>query len=466
MRPQYETAKLRDSFADSAASVKQKSTKMPRVSFYTLGCKLNFAETSTLGRDFEARGFDVVPFGEGADVTVINTCSVTDEADKKCRNVIRRALRRNPDAFIAVTGCYAQLKPEEIAAIDGVDIVLGTREKFRMLDIIGSFDHRERTQVEVSCIAEATDFGPSFSSGERMRTFLKVQDGCDYTCSFCTIPLARGRSRSNSVEAAVTQARQVAGEGVREIVLTGVNIGLFGEDTGSSLVELLRELDTVEGIDRYRISSIEPNLLTDEIIDFVAQSQRFMPHFHMPLQSGDDYVLGKMRRRYRSDLYARRVEHILRVMPDACIGVDVIVGFPAETDACFENSYGFIESLPVGYLHVFTYSERADTAAVDQPDRMGGTPVPPNVRSHRNRRLRLLSEKKRHAFYDRHRGETRTVLWEYAGSEPVMTGFTENYIKLSRPADHAFEGRIEAVTLGGFAADGTLEALDPMLALA
>jgi threonylcarbamoyladenosine tRNA methylthiotransferase MtaB len=434
---------------------------MPRVSFYTLGCKLNFAETSTLGRDFQARGFDIVPFGESADVTVVNTCTVTDEADRKCRNVIRRAIRANPEGFVAVTGCYAQLRPTEIAAIDGVDVVLGAQEKFSLFDLVADFDKRERTQVEVSCIDEVVAFGPSYATGERMRAFLKVQDGCDYTCSFCTIPMARGRSRSQSIEAAVAQAEEIAGRGVREIVLSGVNIGLFGQDTGTSLLPLLRALDRVDAIARYRISSIEPNLLTDEIIDFVGNSQRFMPHFHLPLQSGDDLVLGKMRRRYRRNLYARRVKRIREVMPDACIGVDVIVGFPAETEDAFQNTYDFIEDLPVGYLHVFTYSERAGTAAVDDLERMGGTPVPKPERSRRNRRLRLLSAKKQHAFYREHAGSTRPVLWEYAGDTDIMHGFTDNYVKVARPADTAFEGRIEPVRLGAFAQGGVLLAEDP-----
>lgn len=436
---------------------------MPRVSFYTLGCKLNYAETSTLARDFETEGYQVVPFEEAADVTVINTCTVTSEADRKCRQTIRRALRANPEAFVVVTGCYAQLQPEEIAAIEGVDAVLGAQEKFRLFRLIEAFDKRERTQVAVSCIDEVTAFGPAYSSGERTRAFLKVQDGCDYTCAFCTIPRARGRSRSQGLEATLAQAHEVARQGYREVVLTGVNIGLYGQDHGTSFYELVRALDRVEGIERFRISSIEPNLLTDEIIDFVAGSERFQPHFHIPLQSGDDDVLGKMRRRYRRAVYAGRVRRIRERMPEASIGVDVIVGFPAETEARFENTCRFLTELPVSYLHVFTYSERADTAAVEHPDRMGGARVPKGERARRSRMLRILSEKKQHAFYAAHRGELRPVLWEGEEKEGAMYGFTDNYIKVQRPFDPACEGTVEPVRLGPFAPDGTLLAEDAAL---
>jgi threonylcarbamoyladenosine tRNA methylthiotransferase MtaB len=438
---------------------------MPRVSFHTLGCKLNFAETSTLARDFELRQFDVVDFGTPADVAVINTCSVTDEADRKCRQVIRRALKANPDAFVIVTGCYAQLQPESIASIPGVDAVLGANEKFRLFQLIDSFSKRERTQVAVSCIDDATDYGPAFSSGERTRAFLKVQDGCDYSCSFCTIPMARGRSRSQTVEATVAQAREIAAMGYQEIVLSGVNIGLYGQEHGTSLLSLVQALDEVKEIERYRISSIEPNLLTNEIIDFVAASRAFQPHFHIPLQSGDDSVLGKMRRRYKTELYADRVAYIKQQMPHACIGVDVIVGFPAETEERFENTYRFLHGLDVSYLHVFTYSERPGTVAVDQLDRMDGKPVSKAERSRRNRMLRILSDKKRHAFYVTHQGETRPVLWEGSEHDGVMHGFTDNYVKVQRPHDAAWEGLIEPVQLGAFAEDGTLVAEDAALAV-
>ncbi len=431
---------------------------MGRVSFYTLGCKLNFAETGAIQRDFEKHNFEVVQFGDDAEVTVINTCTVTREAEKKCRNVIRRAVRNNPDGFVAVTGCYAQLRPEEIAAIPGVDVVLGAHEKFRLFQLIESFTKREQTQVNVSCIDDVTTFGPAFSSTERTRAYLKVQDGCDYSCSFCTIPRARGASRSQTVDDCVRQAHELAETGFREIVLTGVNIGLFGQDNGSSFLELIKALDDVDGIERIRISSIEPNLLTDEIIDFVAGSRTFQPHFHIPLQSGDDRVLGKMRRRYRRDVYARRVETIRKLMPDACIGVDVIVGFPAEGEDEFENSYSFLADLPISYLHAFTYSERPDTTAVDQLDRVGGEPVRPSVRSERNKRLRILSQKKTQEFYRNHLGETRPVLWEGLQHGEVMHGFTDNYVKVSRPFDESMTGVIEDVHLSHLADDGTVAA--------
>lgn len=436
---------------------------MPRVSFYTLGCKLNYAETSTIARDFEKNSFEIVPFGEIADVTVINTCSVTDEADRKCRQTIRRALRINPDTFIAVTGCYAQLKPEEIAEIEGVDVVLGANEKFRLFQIVQEFDKREKTQLAVSCIDDVNTYGAAYSSGDRTRAFLKVQDGCDYSCSFCTIPLARGRSRSQSLEKTLATAREVASQGYKEIVLSGVNIGLYGQDSGSSLLELLRALDRVEGVSRFRISSIEPNLLTDEIIHFVAESDKFQPHFHIPLQSGDDFVLGKMRRRYRRAVYEERVSLIKHIIPHACIGVDVIVGFPAETRDRYENTYRFLNDLPISYLHVFTYSERPNTVAVDQLDRMGGEPVPKNERSRRNRMLRILSEKKRHSFYFENLGTSRPVLWEGAEKDGVMYGFTDNYVKVQRSYDDQFEGVIEEVTLSAFADDGTVTVTDNSL---
>lgn len=437
---------------------------MGRVSFYTLGCKLNFAETGALQRDFVSRAYDVVPFGEPADVTVINTCTVTSEAERKCRQVIRRALRANPGTFVAVTGCYAQLRPDEIAAIDGVDAVLGANEKFRLFSLIDTFAKQEQTQVAVSCIDDVASFGPAYSSDERTRAFLKVQDGCDYSCSFCTIPMARGRSRSQSIEACVSQARMLASEGFSEVVLSGVNIGLFGRDSGESLLGLLRSLDEVESISRYRISSIEPNLLTDEIIDFVSKSRAFQPHFHLPLQSGDDAVLGRMRRRYRRDVYTHRVERILDLLPDASIGVDVIVGFPAEGEAEFENTCEYLTNLPVSYLHVFTYSERPDTIAVDRLERVGGIPVPGAERSRRNRVLRLLSGRKSERFYRRHVGTSRPVLWESGSSDHVMHGFTDNYIRVSRSYDPSSIGRVEPAVLSRLADDGTV-AVDELIPL-
>lgn len=433
---------------------------MSRVSFYTLGCKLNYAETTTLQRDFEERSFDVVPFGEPADVTVVNTCTVTNTAERKARKIIRRALRNNPDTFVIVTGCYAQLRPEEIAAIDGVDVVLGAQEKFRLFSLVDEFTKREKTQVDVSCIDEADTFGPAYSSGERTRAFLKVQDGCDYSCAFCTIPKARGKSRSQPIAATVAQAREIVARGYKEIVLSGVNIGLYGQDHGASFLDLIRALDEVEGVERYRISSIEPNLLTDEIIDFVAASERFQPHFHIPLQSGDDYVLGKMRRRYQRDVYADRVTRIKERMPEAGIGVDVIVGFPAEDEEHFANSYRFINELPVTYLHAFTYSERPGTAAVERPERMGGERVPKPERKRRNKMLRVLSKKKEHAFYEAHLGSTRPVLWESPQENGRMYGYTDNYIRVEREADPTRENTIERVHLAELTDSGTVCAED------
>ncbi len=433
---------------------------MPCVSFYTLGCKLNVSETGAIQRDFEQHAYDIVPFGTPADVVVINTCTVTAEADRKCRQIIRRALKINPDALIAVTGCYAQLRPEEIAGIPGVDVVVGANEKSRLFKYINALPRQEKTQVFVSCIDEISSFGAAFSSSDRTRAFLKIQDGCDYTCSFCTIPLARGRSRSQTLDTALVQARQIAEMGYREIVLSGVNIGLFGQDHGVTLLDLLQALDKVDGIARYRISSIEPNLLSDEIIDFVAVSDKFQPHVHLPLQSGDNDVLAKMRRRYRREQYENRVLRVKARMPDASIGADVIVGFPTENGARFENTYRFLADLPVSYLHAFTYSERRQTVAVDQIDHMNGRPVPQRERSRRNRMLRILSGKKEHSFYQEHQGSVRPVLWEHASDGDPVYGYTDNYIRVQRPPHSVHTGVIEAVRLGDFALDGSLMAED------
>ena len=430
---------------------------MQRVTFYTLGCKLNFAETGTLRESFEERNYEVVPYGDPADVAVINTCTVTEEADRKCRQVIRRALRANPEAFVIVTGCFAQLQPETIATIPGVDAVLGANEKFQLFNLIDTFSKREKTQIEVSCIDEVNSFGPAYNAGDRSRAFLKIQDGCDYSCSFCTIPLARGKSRSQPIAATVNQARRIAEKGYREIVLSGVNIGLFGLDNGESLLDLLEQLDGVSGIDRYRISSIEPNLLTNQIIDFVSSSCRFQPHFHIPLQSGDDYVLGKMRRRYKRHVYKERVEYIKNKMPQACIGVDIIVGFPAETPDRFENTFNFIQELPVSYLHVFTYSERPDTNAVYQVKENLLTPVPKSERTLRNKRLRVLSEKKRAAFYKQHLGQERLVFWENGNKNGVMHGFTDNYIKVEHAFDESRANSIERVYLDRLLSSGHVQ---------
>jgi len=424
---------------------------MPTVSVHTLGCKLNYAESGTILRDFEHRSYRSVAAGQPADVTVINTCSVTEEADRKCRQIIRRSLRANPDSFVVVTGCYAQLQPGDIARIPGVDAVLGTGEKLALFDYISSFSKREKTQIDVSCIDDVSTFGSAYAIGERTRAFLKIQDGCDYTCAFCTIPRARGRSRSSRIEHVLTEARDIARAGYREIVISGVNIGLFGQDTDESFVGLLKALDRIEGIDRYRISSIEPNLLTDEIIDFVAGSDHFMPHFHVPLQSGDDEILGRMRRRYQREIYASRVSSIRSAIPDACIGVDVITGFPTETGEHFDNTVRFIEDLPVSYLHAFTYSERPDTVAADELSLDSSDVVDRAERSRRTRVLRLLSARKKQAFCTSHLGTVRPVLWESEskveigstvesgsavenGSEGrVILGFTDNYIRVEMP---------------------------------
>jgi len=428
------------------------------VAFHTLGCKLNFAETGTIADQFKERQFDVVPFGNAADVVVVNTCTVTEEADRKCRQAIRKALRANPEACVIVTGCFAQLRPEQIAGIDGVDVVLGANEKFNLFAYVDAFGKQEQTQVSVSCIDDVTAFGAAFSASERTRAFLKVQDGCDYTCSFCTIPQARGSSRSDTIPGVIRQAEQIAERGFNEIVISGVNIGLFGQERDEHLLDLIKELDRVEGIDRFRISSCEPNLLTDGIIDFVAQSRAFVPHFHLPLQSGDDTVLGKMRRRYKSGIYRDRVERVTSMMPDAAIGVDVIVGFPTETDERFLNTVNFIADLPISYLHVFTYSERPETVAVDELDRMDGTPVPGNIRSQRNRRLRLLSEKKRASFYARFLGTERPVLWEDNNRNGLMSGFTDNHIRVEAPFDADRVGRIEKVGLESLSSSGNIKA--------
>ncbi len=432
-----------------------------RVSLHTLGCKLNFADTGSIGRAFQERGFETVSFGDEAEVAIINTCTVTEEAERKCRQAIRRALRANPETFVIVTGCYAQLRPDEIAAIDGVDLVLGTAEKNSVFSYVEEFTKAERTQIHVSCLDEAVDFGPSYAAGERTRAFLKVQDGCDYSCAFCTIPAARGPSRSHTIGGAVAEARAIGRAGFSEIVLSGVNIGLFGQDTQETLPDLFLALDEVESISRYRLSSIEPNLLTDEIIRLVADSRAFQPHFHVPLQSGDDDILGAMRRRYRRELYVDRVAQIRRLLPHACIGVDVIVGFPGETDVHFQNTVDFLEDLDVSYLHAFTYSERPDTVAVDQ---LAGQMVDRAVRSRRNRVLRLLSARKRTAFYQQHLGTVRPVIWEMAGDRWVY-GFTDNYIKVRTEADPGLRGTLANVRLDSVNTEGSVEIADPDLVI-
>jgi threonylcarbamoyladenosine tRNA methylthiotransferase MtaB len=399
-----------------------------KVAFYTLGCKLNYSETSSIGRLFKDAGYDTTAFNSRADVYVINTCSVTDNADKKCRKVVKEALKHSPNAYITIVGCYAQLKPKEIAEIPGVDMVLGAAEKFNIIEHINDLTKQEKTIVYNGPIDETNQFVSAYSIGDRTRTFLKVQDGCDYSCTFCTIPLARGGSRSGKIEDIVRQAEEIAASGVKEIVLTGVNIGDFGIRDGKRedrFLDLVKALDEVEGIDRIRISSIEPNLLSNDIIEFVAQSKRFVPHFHMPLQSGSNKILSLMRRRYKRELYTERVAFIKSLMPNCCIGVDVIVGFPGETREDFIDTYNFLNDLDISYLHVFTYSERENTIAAQ----MDGA-VPGAQRSDRSKMLHILSEKKRRAFYESQLGETGDVLFEADEKDGYMHGFSKNYVKV------------------------------------
>lgn len=421
------------------------------VAFHTLGCKLNFAETSTIGRQLRDAGFEKVDFSEKADVYVVNTCSVTDKADATCRSIVRQALRANPDGFVAVIGCYAQLKPEEIASIPGVDIVLGANEKFNLPAYLSDLTKRPEAGVHSCEVMQVRDFVPGYSAGDRTRTFLKVQDGCDYFCAFCTIPLARGRSRSENIQKTVEAARDAIATGVKEIVLTGVNIGDFGAGTDETFLDLIRQLDSLEGdVERFRISSIEPNLLNDEIISFCASSNRFVPHFHIPLQSGSDRILKAMRRRYDSALYADRIRHIIDLMPDCCIGVDVIVGFPGETEEEFQTTYNFLNGLPVSYLHVFTYSERPDTTAL----RITEGIVPVSERKRRNRMLTILSEKKKRAFYERFIGTVRPVLFEQEDKDGMILGFTDNYLRVTVPFDPSLVNVIISIELDAIGADG------------
>jgi threonylcarbamoyladenosine tRNA methylthiotransferase MtaB len=406
---------------------------MKTVAFYTLGCKLNFSETSAISRMFETEGFRKVNFEEGADIYVINTCSVTDNADKKCRKVVKEARKYSQDPYIILMGCYAQLKPDEIAGIPGVDTVLGAAEKFKLFEHIKEFKKPDQPIVAASPISEANSYHQAFSISDRTRTFLKIQDGCDYSCAFCTIPLARGKSRSDTMTNIIASANEIAKRGVKEIVLTGVNTGDYGIVHGKRevrFIDLIQALDKIEGVERFRISSIEPNLLTDEIIEFVANSHQFVPHFHIPLQSGSNKILKRMRRRYLRELYADRILKIKSIMPNACIGVDVIVGFPGETEQDFLAGYEFINELDVSYLHVFTYSERANTLAID----MEGT-IPVKVRSDRSRMLRNLSFKKRRKFYEDNIGKEEIVLFENDIENGRMHGFTRNYIRVSAKYD-------------------------------
>lgn len=429
------------------------------VAFYTLGCKLNFSETSTIGRQLAGEGFSKVPFEQGADVYVINTCSVTDHADKKCKKIVKEALRHNPNAFVAVVGCYAQLKPQEIARIPGVDLVLGAAEKFNISQYLENTDKKEVAEVKDGKIKEVLDYHSSYSIGDRTRTFLKVQDGCDYFCSFCTIPLARGKSRSDSIANVVKQAEEIVASGTREIVLTGVNTGDFGVQTGETFFGLLQALEQVEGLQRIRISSIEPNLLTDDIIELAANSQKIVPHFHIPLQSGSDEILKSMRRKYLTGLYTSRIEKIKSLMPHCCIGVDVIVGFPGETQEHFLETYEYLNQLDISYLHVFTYSERVNTTANKLPGK-----VHLHERADRSKMLHILSDKKRRFFYEQHTGKTYPVLWEAENDGNTMYGFTHNYIKVKTTYDPMMVNEVMDVTLGDIGDDMVMQGkLTPML---
>jgi threonylcarbamoyladenosine tRNA methylthiotransferase MtaB len=412
---------------------------MKRIALHTLGCKLNYAESSMLGKQFADRGFEVVDFDEPADVYVINTCSVTERADRECRQIIRRALRRAGNPFVIVTGCYAQLEPEEVASIEGVDVVLGAKEKFQLFDYIGSFEKKLYPNVFVSDIEGVDNFGIAYSTSatDRTRAFLKVQDGCDYNCSFCTIPLARGASRSQSVEACVAQARTLVQQGYKEIVLTGVNVGDYGKKNGTNLLALLQELIRIDGLERLRISSIEPNLLSDEILELVASEKKLCKHFHIPLQSGSDEILRLMRRRYTTKHYRELISRIRHRIPECGIGVDVIVGFPGETDKHFDDTHVFLAELPVSYLHVFTYSERPNTPAA-----AFAHPVEPKVRFKRNKELRLLSRRKKLAFYRSMLGRRVDVLMEGEVEDGMRFGFTDNYIRVALPADETSENEI------------------------
>lgn len=428
-----------------------------KVAFYTLGCKLNFSETSTIARDFQNEGFERVDFEEIADIYVINTCSVTDNADKQFKQIVKKAIKLNENAFVAAVGCYAQLKPEELASVDGVDLVLGATEKFKITDYINDLSKNDRGEVHSCEIEEADFYVGSYSIGDRTRAFLKVQDGCDYKCTYCTIPLARGISRSDALENVLKNASEISQQGIKEIVLTGVNIGDYGKgEFGNkkhehTFLDLVKALDEVDGIERLRISSIEPNLLKNETIEFVAKSRTFVPHFHIPLQSGSDTILKKMKRRYLREVYTDRVSKIREVMPHACIGVDVIVGFPGETDEHFLETYHFLNELDISYLHVFTYSERDNTEAAI----MDGV-VPANVRSKRSKMLRGLSVKKRRAFYESQIGTNRTVLFESENKEGYIHGFTENYVKVKTPWNPDLVNTLHDIHLTKIDEDGSV----------
>ena len=428
-----------------------------KVAFYTLGCKLNFSETSTISRSFQDEGFDRVDFEEVADMYVINTCSVTENADKQFKQVVRKAMKLNDKAFVAAIGCYAQLKPEELASVDGVDLVLGATEKFKITDYINDLSKNDLGEVHSCEISEADFYVGSYSIGDRTRAFLKVQDGCDYKCTYCTIPLARGISRSDELENVLKNAKEISEQGIKEIVLTGVNIGDYGKgEFGNkkhehTFLELVQELDKVEGIERLRISSIEPNLLKNETIEFVSKSRTFVPHFHIPLQSGSNEILKLMKRRYLREIYTERVNKIREVMPDACIGVDVIVGFPGETDEHFLETYHYLNEMDISYLHVFTYSERDNTEAAEMQDI-----IPANVRAKRSKMLRGLSVKKRRAFYETQIGTNRTVLFESENKEGYIHGFTENYVRVKTPWNPELANTLQEINLTKIDEDGSV----------
>lgn len=432
-------------------------TTSKKVAFYTLGCKLNFSETSTIARDFQNKGFERVDFEEVADIYVINTCSVTDNADKRFKSIVRAALKKNEKAFLIAVGCYAQLKPEELANIDGVDLVLGATEKFKVTDYLNDLSKNDLGEVHSCEIEDANFYVGSYSIGDRTRAFLKVQDGCDYKCTYCTIPLARGISRSDTLDNVINNATEISKKGIKEIVLTGVNIGDYGKgEFGNkkhdhTFLDLIRALDHVDGIERLRISSIEPNLLNKDIISFVASSRIFVPHFHIPLQSGSDELLRSMKRRYPLNLYTDRVQQIKKSMPNACIGVDVIVGYPGETDELFLETYKYLSDLDISYLHVFTYSERPNTEAIDLPGA-----VPLKVRAKRSKMLRGLSVKKRRAFYESQIGKKATVLFESENKEGFINGFTENYVKVKTPFDKELINTTHQILLEKIADDGSV----------
>ena len=431
---------------------------MKKVAFYTLGCKLNYSETSSISRLFEDRGYQKVEFSEAADIYVINTCSVTDNADKKCRKVVKEALKHSPNAFITIVGCYAQLKPTEISEIPGVDAVLGAAEKFRLLDVLDGFQKDGKVKIFHSDIAEVKTFNTAYSLNDRTRTFLKVQDGCDYSCTFCTIPLARGESRSDYVSNIVKSVKEIAASGVKEIVLTGVNIGDFGLHDGKreeTFFDLVKALDAIEGINRYRISSIEPNLLTDEIIRFVAQSEKFVPHFHIPLQSGNNKILKLMRRRYQRELYTERVAIIKSLIPHCCIGVDVIVGFPGETKEDFLDTYQFLNEIDISYLHVFTYSERDNTQAIGL---QGSVPV--SQRAERSKMLHILSDKKRRVFYEQNINREDEVLFEEDIENGMMFGFTRNYVRVTAKYDPLLVNETKHIRMISITPEGHVEIED------